>query len=1104
MGGHNLIRPDTPQSRNRRFITHHNPTTAILTAILLITTPTHTHATDITGIGHLMTDPLNGTPSSDAFDVSSDGSVVVGDSSFDFEFDSGTQAFRWLNGEITGLGDLDSLDTLSFAKGVSADGSVVVGNGDSFNGTEAFRWEAGVMSPLNDIPGGVGFRSEANDVSANGNIVVGQGRSASGPEAFRLDYSDHTTLQAADGLGDLDGGAFDSRATGVSANGAVVVGVGTSASGPEAFRWEGGVMSGLGDLDGGAFQSQANAVSADGSVVVGWGTTASGIEAFRWEDGTINGLGSLSEDDDSVAHAVSADGSVIVGESLGEAFIWDPTNGMRNLKQALTTEFELDLTDWFLFSANGISPDGQYIVGEGHRGGNREGWRVFLGGVTKQWTAAAGTWDNHENWDPMHAPTHGDDVIIRPTIIGGADILGPSTPRTVQSLTIGKTGFGRSNNLLIQAGAPITAINGITIEDRGRLASRTDIHSPITILPGGELANSLNSSINVDAQVEPNQGTINIIGGAINFTRRMVNSPGAKINVVDGTLTINTQPAFFQDLTQWLDLVSSPEALITDPNGVALADEVSSPPTLNQKLTNQLTFDAANTGLQRSFQIRTLQAFADFTFDDCQNFFGGCFDEPAPLPGFDDALSIGDILSTSTQDDDWELTVTDGPNLYAFGFELRSNDTNSTGVIIPIAERINIFDPAGTPIGFSINIPTTLNDGSVFIGVISPNPIARIEFDEDTGPDDIAIADFRFATLTSWGLTNEVGAELNAINATLNFPGDATPNGIGLLNLGTLNLTNTTINGDVHSPTGSTINVASDVTFNGLVSGAATFPGAGLVTFNGGYSPGDSPADVNFPGSVSFGPANTLTIEASNPATPTPTPGIDHDRLNITANVTLDGTLHIAPIPDPDTIDDTPLDTQFPILTYATRSGFFQTITGTLINTAFALAPLLDETTNEFILRATIPGDLNLDNKVSVADLSTFALNFNTTPGLYDEATNTNSWQLGDFNTDGQITVADLSLLALNFGFELLPDGTSTTPTPLTFAAAARLIGLHPATLPAASVPEPATALPLTLLPALFRRRHQPKTTTTLRFTTTPSRRPLRPPPARNRHHHAF
>ena len=42
------------------------------------------------------------------------------------------------------------------------------------------------------------------------------------------------------------------------------------------------VLVGLGDLPGGTFASSASDVNADGSVIVGRGTSANGPEAFRW------------------------------------------------------------------------------------------------------------------------------------------------------------------------------------------------------------------------------------------------------------------------------------------------------------------------------------------------------------------------------------------------------------------------------------------------------------------------------------------------------------------------------------------------------------------------------------------------------------------------------------------------------------------------------------------------------------------------------------------------------------------------------------------------------------------------------------------------------
>jgi probable HAF family extracellular repeat protein len=143
------------------------------------------------------------------------------------------------------------------------------------------------------------------------------------------------------GLGDLPGSGFNSVALGVSADESVVVGFSESASGPEAFRWTGGVMTGLGDLPGGIFSSVAFGVSADGSVVVGGGISAAG----------------------------------------GEAFLWDGVNGMRSLMDVLVNDFGLGaaLTGWTLELATAISADGLSIVGFGtNPNGQGEAWLADL------------------------------------------------------------------------------------------------------------------------------------------------------------------------------------------------------------------------------------------------------------------------------------------------------------------------------------------------------------------------------------------------------------------------------------------------------------------------------------------------------------------------------------------------------------------------------------------------------------------------------------------------------------------------------------------------------------------------------------------------------
>jgi probable HAF family extracellular repeat protein len=209
--------------------------------------------------------------------------------------------------------------------------------------------------------------------------VVGYGTTANGPEAFRW-----TEATGMIGLGELSG--IETVATGVSADGAVVVGE-TDVPGGEAFRWTSQTgLVGLGSLPN-AFQSKATAVSADGSVIVGSNRFQFTIhfEASRWTD--AEGWSSLGDLPGgpifSGALDVSANGSVIVGSSQTEredgfmalrAFYWTPSTGMLNLQDTLVSLGAPNVEDWTLDRATGISHDGRTIVGWGTHDGRTEAW----------------------------------------------------------------------------------------------------------------------------------------------------------------------------------------------------------------------------------------------------------------------------------------------------------------------------------------------------------------------------------------------------------------------------------------------------------------------------------------------------------------------------------------------------------------------------------------------------------------------------------------------------------------------------------------------------------------------------------------------------------
>lgn len=301
-----------------------------------------------------------------ALGVSANGTTIVGRSSSA----NGTEAFRWTeDGRMQGLGDLPGGSFHSEARAVSADGTTIVGTGNSAEGDEAFRWTAdGGMLPLSALPGG-GPSKQASGVSADGTAIVGTRSTDDGSEAFRW-----TADGGMQGLGVLPGESFHSEAAAISADGTTIVGVSSFANGFEAFRWTAAdKMQPLGDLPGGAFDSTALAVSADGTTIVGYSSSANGSEAFRWT--LIDGMQPLGDLPGgtfaSFATGVSADGTTIVGYSSSsngyEAFRWTAADKMQPLG---------DLPGGFFDSqASGVAASGSTIVGYSSSNNGYEAFR---------------------------------------------------------------------------------------------------------------------------------------------------------------------------------------------------------------------------------------------------------------------------------------------------------------------------------------------------------------------------------------------------------------------------------------------------------------------------------------------------------------------------------------------------------------------------------------------------------------------------------------------------------------------------------------------------------------------------------------------------------
>lgn len=334
-------------------------------------------------------DPTAPTRESLAHGVSGDGTIAVGES---LNADGFTEAYYWSDGEIVGLGFLDPSQQfrVSVAYGISADGTTIVGvSENSDTKPEAFRYSGGSMIGLGFLDPSLQSRSSAAlAVSGDGAVIVGTSRNSDEfPEAVRW------VGGTISGLGFLDPLNLDRRseAIGVSSDGSVIVGQSRNADGfLEAFRWTSSGIEGLGFLDPSnvARVSRAEGISADGSTVVGFSRNSDDLyEAVRWTGGGVLGLGFLFPDDDpdrtSNAKAASSNGSVIVGfsssSSDARAFRWTESGGMQSVADWLGPD--VDLTGIALREANGVSADGNTIVGNMFHDGFQEAFLARQGGL---------------------------------------------------------------------------------------------------------------------------------------------------------------------------------------------------------------------------------------------------------------------------------------------------------------------------------------------------------------------------------------------------------------------------------------------------------------------------------------------------------------------------------------------------------------------------------------------------------------------------------------------------------------------------------------------------------------------------------------------------
>ena len=240
--------------------------------------------------------------------------------------------------------------------GVSNDGSIVGGGS-----LDAFRWTTATgaveLPNLPDHDSNFG-----SGVSGNGAVIVGWSSSETAITAFR-----HTAGEGISALPTLEG-ATATFAWGVSADGSIVVGDSQPVTGSaqQATRWIGSNDPELLPFLPGGDRSRAQAISADGSTIVGFAYDSDGQQvAVRWsgdEDPVELGTGTDRDVVFSNALGVSADGRFIVGENFidpehrSEAFLWSTETGTVGLGLLEGSAYT---------QATGVSADGSIVIGVG-------------------------------------------------------------------------------------------------------------------------------------------------------------------------------------------------------------------------------------------------------------------------------------------------------------------------------------------------------------------------------------------------------------------------------------------------------------------------------------------------------------------------------------------------------------------------------------------------------------------------------------------------------------------------------------------------------------------------------------------------------------------
>ncbi len=360
----------------------------IIFAILILSLVTaRADAQSLTWLGTL------GGESSEAYAISDDGAIVVGQ----IRISSGeSRAFKWT--ASTGLQILNGLQNInSWARSISSDGSVIVGTAEE-NVRKAFRYiQNGPFEYLLPLGGSDFNTSEARDLSSDGSKIVGEMRNLS-DEVRGFVWSE--TLGMTE-LSALQYQGVSSQVFAISGNGYLLVGSGSFSDSVLNYsalpvEWESIPTYHIGTLPYFLLieYGLVEEISENGAYAVGefmlngklrgerWHREPPGIWSLYTDVGLLDGI----PDSAGICYAldVSNDGTVVGRTTTSTPFDWDAyiwektsssTGAMFNLNELYSNVIN---RSGYLISANAISPDGRFIIGNGYRLSTRKNEAFLL------------------------------------------------------------------------------------------------------------------------------------------------------------------------------------------------------------------------------------------------------------------------------------------------------------------------------------------------------------------------------------------------------------------------------------------------------------------------------------------------------------------------------------------------------------------------------------------------------------------------------------------------------------------------------------------------------------------------------------------------------